>query len=80
MNCKVITLTATAQSLTTLLGIQNELRGGMKVRLQFNAGTILYGSKAAQVMTLTAGTADDLEVNGNDLYLKGPGTVNVLAY
>lgn len=80
MHSRTAVLPAASQSLTAVLGIDPLLRGGMKVRLQLSAGTVFYGSKESQPMVLT-GTHDDLKIaNSDDLHLRGPGTVNILAY
>jgi len=81
MICKTVVLPATSASLVDVLAIDPLLRGGMNVRLQVTAGTLSYGSKAAQAMTLAAPAVTDLAiVNGVDLHLRGVATVNILVH
>lgn len=80
MICKTLSITAKI-SLLDALGIQPELRGGMRLRFQVTSGTLLYGSNAAQLMTLAVNQETDLDViNAKDLHLAGTATVNVLVH
>lgn len=81
--CQEHTLTQVGQSLHTLLGQQDEMRGGWIIRLQTpaaNTGDVLYGNQATQLMVLDAGleATEFCYVNLKEFYLKGSAAGQVV--
>jgi len=78
----VAVLTAAPQSLFTLLGIQDGLRGHASVQLIAGAAVVNYGTKASQPITLAAGATSAVLPVGSlkDLHLTGTADVGIVVF
>lgn len=82
LKAKSVALTGNPQSLQDILGLQDEIRGGISLTLEASGAAVRYGTKEAQPLTIAAGERlDHLHgINAKELYVHGTGaTLNILA-